>query len=108
MAKPEWGTKRICQSCSARFYDFQRSPITCPACGAVFEIEAVQRTRRPRAAPRGAAAVAVAEEASTDGDEELETVADEAAEEGDFEDADELGEEADVDVVRPDDDDETT
>ena len=34
MAKPEWGTKRICQSCGARFYDFGRSPITCPACGA--------------------------------------------------------------------------
>ncbi|MFP4126645.1 MAG: TIGR02300 family protein, partial [Alphaproteobacteria bacterium] len=39
MVKPEWGTKRICQSCGAKFYDFGRSPIVCPACGATFELE---------------------------------------------------------------------
>lgn len=34
MAKPEWGTKRTCTTCGARFYDMQRQPIVCPKCGA--------------------------------------------------------------------------
>ena len=50
MAKPEWGTKRLCQSCGAKFYDLLRSPITCPKCGAVFQVETDTR-RRPRPAP---------------------------------------------------------
>ncbi|HET6467629.1 MAG TPA: TIGR02300 family protein [Geminicoccaceae bacterium] len=52
MAKPEWGTKRACLSCGARFYDFHRSPITCPSCGATFDAETVSRARRARPAPR--------------------------------------------------------
>ena len=48
MAKPEWGTKRICQACGAKFYDLRRSPITCPACGADFDPEALLRSRRTR------------------------------------------------------------
>ena len=36
MAKPELGTKRLCQSCSAKFYDLQKDPIICPKCSAVF------------------------------------------------------------------------
>ena len=27
MAKAEWGLKRTCLSCGARFYDLQREPI---------------------------------------------------------------------------------
>jgi uncharacterized protein (TIGR02300 family) len=38
VAKPELGTKRQCQSCSAKFYDLARDPITCPKCGTVFQI----------------------------------------------------------------------
>lgn len=47
MPKPEWGTKRLCQSCGAKFYDFGRAEIVCPACGAPFDPEAATRTRRP-------------------------------------------------------------
>ena len=32
MAKPELGTKRICVSCAARFYDLTRQPPVCPKC----------------------------------------------------------------------------
>jgi uncharacterized protein (TIGR02300 family) len=32
MAKPELGTKRICVSCGARFYDLGRQPAVCPKC----------------------------------------------------------------------------
>jgi uncharacterized protein (TIGR02300 family) len=35
MTKPELGTKRLCTSCGARFYDLLHSPITCPKCGTV-------------------------------------------------------------------------
>jgi uncharacterized protein (TIGR02300 family) len=32
MAKPELGTKRVCVSCGARFYDLQKTPAVCPKC----------------------------------------------------------------------------
>ncbi len=48
MAKPEWGTKRICHSCGTRFYDLLRDPIVCPSCRTGFDPEALLRTRRSR------------------------------------------------------------
>ncbi|MGI4746211.1 MAG: TIGR02300 family protein [Janthinobacterium lividum] len=33
MAKPELGTKRVCVSCSTRFYDLTKVPAVCPKCG---------------------------------------------------------------------------
>lgn len=51
MTKPDWGTKRICQSCGARFYDMRRSPIECPKCGTVFDPELLIKARRPRQVP---------------------------------------------------------
>ena len=50
MAKPEWGSKRVCQSCEVRFYDLRRDPIICPSCGTKFDPESVLRSRRNRAA----------------------------------------------------------
>ena len=121
MAKPEWGTKRTCQSCGARFYDFGRQPAVCPVCGATFDVEQLTRARRPRPPAR---AVAVADEvageevelADTDVEaEDLEEAAEleeepveaeEAAdeeEEGLIEDASELGEDEDMsDVIEGD------
>jgi uncharacterized protein (TIGR02300 family) len=37
VAKSELGTKRLCAHCSAKFYDLNQVPITCPKCGTVFE-----------------------------------------------------------------------
>ena len=51
MAKPEWGVKRTCLSCGARFYDLQREPIVCPACGAHVDAAAQSKPRRARATP---------------------------------------------------------
>jgi uncharacterized protein (TIGR02300 family) len=45
MAKPELGTKRVCVSCSARFYDLTKVPAVCPKCGAEQPPEQ-PRTRR--------------------------------------------------------------
>ena len=50
MAKPEWGAKRTCQSCGARFYDLMRSPIVCPKCGSVVEPEVTFKPRRQSSA----------------------------------------------------------
>ena len=33
VANPEWGTKRACDKCAARFYDLNRAPVVCPKCG---------------------------------------------------------------------------
>jgi uncharacterized protein (TIGR02300 family) len=49
LAKPEWGIKRVCQSCATLFYDFDKSPIVCPSCGSPFDPEAVLKSRRNRA-----------------------------------------------------------
>jgi len=64
VAKPELGTKRLCASCSAKFYDLSKDPIHCPKCGAVYEIAPVVTRGRPDAAAAAAAArpAAVAEE----------------------------------------------
>jgi uncharacterized protein (TIGR02300 family) len=55
VAKPELGTKRLCASCGAKFYDLNKTPITCPKCGAPFEVVPV--TTRPRPDQRAAARV---------------------------------------------------
>jgi len=34
VGRPELGTKCVCASCAARFYDLSRSPAVCPKCGA--------------------------------------------------------------------------
>ena len=128
MAKPEWGTKRTCLSCGAKFYDLMRSPILCPACGVEFDLEAAGRARRQRPAgrsglvePEPVAAADVeeaAEEAVGELDEleaepaleEAEETIEEASEEEDviIEDAADLGEDEVVgdvldDSITPDD-----
>lgn len=66
MSKPVRGTKRVCQSCGARFYDLGRTPIVCPACQAVYQIAPPTPRRGERVA---------APEASEKEEAELETVA---------------------------------
>ena len=53
MAKPEWGIKRMCHSCGARYYDLRRDPPVCPKCETVFTPRSSTRQRR------GVAVVAV-------------------------------------------------
>ena len=35
MAKPELGNRHQCRSCGARFFDLNKSLITCPKCGTI-------------------------------------------------------------------------
>ena len=93
MAKPELGTKRVCVSCNAKFYDLLKVPAVCPKCGTEQPADLprprraggnVVEDKRPKKPP-------VAEDA----DVEVETAEDEA-EEDVLEDAAELEDDADA------------
>ena len=49
MSKPARGTKRVCPSCGARFYDLSRTPIVCPVCQAVYQVTPPPSRRGERA-----------------------------------------------------------
>jgi uncharacterized protein (TIGR02300 family) len=109
LAKPEWGTKRICPSCGTRYYDLLRDPVVCPKCSTPFDPEAFLKARRSRPAapvekelePVGADDIDAdleTEEADPAEEEEEEGVPLEEGEEEDeelIEDASELGEDED-------------
>ena len=114
VAKPEWGSKRICPSCGARYYDLLREPVICPKCATPFDAEAFLKSRRTRPAPpvekelepvgadeidaEGETEEAEAAEEEEDAEEAEEAVPLEEAEEEDeelLEDASELGEDED-------------
>ena len=83
MAKPEWGTKRICPSCGTRYYDLMRDPVVCPKCSTPFDPEAFLKARRARpAAPVEKELEPVSAE---DIDPDVETEEREPAEEGEEE-----------------------
>src|SRR5438477_3343066 len=85
LAKPEWGTKRICPSCGTRYYDLMHDPVVCPKCSTPFDPEAFLKARRARpAAPVEKELEPVsAEEVDPDLEaEEVETAEDEDEEEG--------------------------
>jgi len=50
VAKPDLGTKRLCASCGAKFYDLNKDPIICPKCETVFHPVVSTRGGRPEAA----------------------------------------------------------
>jgi uncharacterized protein (TIGR02300 family) len=108
LAKPEWGTKRICPSCGTRYYDLMREQVICPKCSTPFDPEAFLKARRSRPAlPVEKELAPVGDDADVDVDaEDVEAVEDEeeavALVEGDeeeeeelIEDASELGEDED-------------
>src|SRR4051794_10533333 len=108
LAKPEWGTKRICPSCGTRYYDLMRDPVVCPKCSTPFDPEAFLKARRSRpVAPvekelEPVGADDIDPDLEADGveaaEEEEEDVALDEAEEEDeelIEDASELGEDED-------------
>jgi uncharacterized protein (TIGR02300 family) len=108
VVKPEWGVKRTCNSCGAKFYDLQRSPIICPKCDATVDPVVAtrsQRTKTPvapvKVVPK-AAVVKVADDADDDdadpvGDDALKIVEDDDDDDdaAAIEDVSELGEDAD-------------
>lgn len=107
LAKATLGTKRICPSCAARFYDLDRNPITCPKCASAFAPEDFVKSRRSRAASAAAAAKGKSKPPKVDPKvpiEDGEVVVEDADEEDEdvIEDTSELGEDEDVaEVVVP-------
>ena len=72
MANPELGTKRLCASCGAKFYDLNKVPIHCPKCGVVYEV--VVATRPVRAAGPVTARQPVPKKAPAPEPQEVKTV----------------------------------
>ena len=54
MVSAELGQKRRCFSCGMKFYDFNKSPITCPGCGSEFDPENLLKSRRLKSAVKAA------------------------------------------------------
>jgi uncharacterized protein (TIGR02300 family) len=51
MAQSNLGTKRVCVSCSARFYDLNKSPAVCPKCGTEQPADVPRLRRTPDIVP---------------------------------------------------------
>jgi uncharacterized protein (TIGR02300 family) len=100
VAKPEWGTKRTCQKCEARFYDLKRTPIVCPKCGHSHDAEDFIKTRRSRSAPKAAAPVKKPIEKIVP---VVGEAADDVADDALIEDAEDLEDDDDIEVVEPED-----
>jgi uncharacterized protein (TIGR02300 family) len=95
VSKAEWGMKRICPSCGARYYDMKKNPPVCPSCKTIFDPENLLRARRGRGAEKKAAAKDAAEEVIDD----LPVAEGDAAEDAVIEDAEELGDDVVEEVV---------
>ena len=95
MAKPELGTKRVCVSCNARFYDLTKQPAVCPKCGTEQPPEQ-PRMRRPggNVADEKRRAKVIPVPGLEEPEAEVEVV-EEEAEEDVLEDTSDLGDEAD-------------
>src|ERR1700683_1412038 len=95
LAKPEWGTKRICPSCGTRYYDLMREQVICPKCSTPYDPEAFLKARRSRpVAPVEKELAPVGDEAEADIEVE-DAEGEEEEEEELIEDASELGEDED-------------
>ena len=70
MSKPEWGIKRVCPSCSIKYYDFNKSPIICPKCEFEFDPDLLLKSRKGRSI----AAKTEVHEVSSDVEKEEETL----------------------------------
>ena len=109
MAKLQWGTKRVCQSCATKFYDFSRTPIVCPKCGVTFDPETLLKARRSRP-PSASKPVKEApppkpakdsEEDDIDIDDDIEDIEDTDDEDAVLEDSSDLEGDDVTDVVSP-------
>ena len=113
MSKPEWGVKRTCQGCAARFYDLKRAPIVCPKCGHKHDAEDFVKTRRTRGGAAKAAPVPKkpVEKVAPELEDAIDDVAaDDTDDDAIIEDTSDLGEDGDdiADVIEPGADEEPT
>lgn len=107
MAKPEWGTKRTCPKCGARFYDLEKPfPLECVSCGATFEPEVVLKSKQgapeePVKKPTKKAEVKETDDELED-DEDFEDIEIDDDDDDDLiGDDDDMDDDEDVDVIKP-------
>lgn len=100
MAKPEWGLKRVCLGCGAKFYDMKRDPIVCPSCEAVFDPDAAVKLKRGRSAPQDDKVKKEAEpESDSDSDDLDDSLDSDDDDDGVLEDTSDLDDDGDVPIV---------
>lgn len=92
MTKPEWGTKRVCTSCAAHFYDMRKTTIACPKCKTVYDPDAVMKSRRRVAEKMTPVKQAIQEEPQLPDTEADEEALGDEEDDSVLEDASELGE----------------
>jgi len=95
MSKAELGMKRICPKCGKRYYDFKKNPPTCPGCKTPFDPENLLRARRGRATDKKVAT----KDAADDVIDGLPIAEGDPAEDAVIEDAEELGDDHEVEDV---------
>lgn len=76
MVKAEWGIKRSCIACSAKFYDLKKTPPVCPKCGSVYEMIVSGRGRKSKASALSAGKVDVLDDLELTDDLETEIESD--------------------------------
>ena len=99
MAKADLGTKRACLACGMRFFDFSRSPIICPGCGAEFDPENIIKSRkgRPAAKTTSRADVDATDDDQIEDDDDADELTDAVVDDNDDDDID-FDDDDDVDV----------
>ena len=109
MNEIELGVKRRCVSCGTKFYDFLKSPIICPHCGAEFDPDQLLKSRKGRVSAKSAVVDADKNE-KDENDFQDDTLLDEGDLEADMENVEDDGLPSDEDNYIPvsDDDDEET
>lgn len=107
MTKPEWGTKRVCSSCGAHFYDMRKATIACPKCKTVFDPDAVMKSRRRVAEKMTPVKQAVEDDPALPEAEAEEEAMGDDEDDSVLEDASELGEDdEDIEIVETGDEEE--
>ena len=106
MAKADLGTKRACLACGMRFYDFSRSPIICPGCGAEFDPENIIKSRkgRPAAKTTSRADVDATDDDQIEDDDDADELTDAVVDDNDDDDIDfddDDDDDVDVDELLP-------
>ena len=103
MANAELGHKQRRTSCGIKFYDLNKTPITCPSCNTEFDPESLLKSRRGRGGPKQEEKAAKADADNADEEE----IVSESEEDG-FEEEDVLPtEDSPIIALSSDDEDET-
>lgn len=106
MVKAEWGTKRTCPKCSARFYDLGKDdPVTCIECGVHWHPEPVLKSKQPLPFEQEKPEKPEKKDTDLGGEDDLDIDVDEESEENPDDEVD-LGGDDDIGVAKKGDEDE--